>query len=201
MVVEVALGLLRGHPLNSNVMSEGMFAKLVEHLRGAGEEYPPLIVRKIAGEEVTFEILDGHHRARALRELGRETASCVVWEVDDERAMVLLGTLNRLRGQDDPHKRAELMAQLRERVGAETLGRLLPESGARIEALLRLRDRPTIAREAMDLEKVPVAVHFFLLPGQRRRVEAVLKRLGGTREEGLMRMVGSIEQDAQCTQA
>ena len=39
--------------------------------------------------------------AEALRRLGRASARCEVWAVDDDEAMLLLATLNRLQGRDD----------------------------------------------------------------------------------------------------
>ena len=107
-MIEIPLGQLRARIDNANVMPEALLAKLVRHIERT-DRYPHLIVRPIAdaglGAEGFYEILDGHHRAAALRRLGRTTARCEVWEVDDDEALVLLATLNRLQGRDDVLKR------------------------------------------------------------------------------------------------
>lgn len=144
------------------------------------------------GAEGVYEILDGHHRVKALEKIGVQEARCVVWEVDDEEALVLLATLNRLQGQDDPRKRASLIGELRGRFGLEELAGRLPEDVGALEELLMLHERegPGEIVRPVGLEELPVAVHFFLLPGQKRKLEGRLKEVGGSREEALMRLVG-----------
>ena len=73
--------------------------------------------------------------------------------VDEERGLVLLATLNRLRGEDDPFRRSELLARLREGIGAVELVKVLPEHGAQIEKLLALRRAAPLPRVAVDLER------------------------------------------------
>ena len=194
-IIDISLSQLVAHPLNSNVMERALFRKLVEHVHRT-DRYPPVIVRPLkgaagqgAGSEV-FQILDGHHRVAALRELSRSAARCVVWDVDDDEASLLLATLNRLQGQDDPRKRAVLVATLQER-GATLAGlaQALPERIEQLESLLRLSRPPEPARPPRALDELPVAVHFFLTPVQRSALNARLRELGGTREEALMRLV------------
>ena len=184
--LDLPLDRLHPHPANANIMPEAMLAKLAAHLQRTGR-YPPLIVRPW---EDDYQLLDGHHRALALRRIGRALARCVVWEVDDAEALLLLATLNRLEGADDPLRRADLLSRLRERRGVDMpeLAAMLPENAERLERLLSLRD-PVRVRPPKPLETMPVAVHFFLLPRQRRELEAVLAAAGGTREEALMAMV------------
>ena len=65
---------------------------------------------------------------------------CYVWPCDDRTALILLATLNRLEGQDDPLKRAELLRELTQLVSPEDLAQLLPESAALIRQSLELLD-------------------------------------------------------------
>ena len=185
--MDIPLDRLRAHPLNSNVMPEPLLAKLTLHIERTGQ-YPPIIVREY---EEDYQILDGHHRVQALRRLEHTQAKCDVWDVDDEGATLLLATLNRLQGSDDPLRRSALLADLRERSGrsAADLARWLPEDGERVERLLRLQAPPTIAMAPRPIGAMPVAVHFFLLPDQRATLEMRLGELGGRREEALMRLV------------
>ncbi|MBE3071108.1 MAG: ParB N-terminal domain-containing protein, partial [Planctomycetes bacterium] len=69
---------------------------------------PPTPHSALSTPHCRYQILNGHHRAQALRELGHTHARCDVWEVDDAEARLLLATLNRLEGRDDPGLRARL---------------------------------------------------------------------------------------------
>ena len=186
---EIELERLRSNPHNSNVMGERMLAKLVGHIGRTGR-YPPVVVRPV---DDRYEILDGHHRVEALRRLEHATARCVVWEVDDDEALWLLATLNRLQGQDDARKRAALLRELGQRVERAELGRRLPDSDKRLKRLREMTARVGAPRLPRPMEAMPEAVHFFLLPVQRKRLEARLKEVGGTREEALMVLVGGEE--------
>ena len=193
--IEIQLSALQAHPLNSNVMSQEMVTKLAEHLRRTGR-YPPVIIRPVTHSEDTtaqqYQILDGHHRVAALRSIGATTARCVVWEVDDDEALLLLATLNRLQGQDDPRKRAALILELRTKRGSELreLSALLPERTEQLTALTNLADRPRVV-PARQVDDLPVSVHFFLPRDQRDRLETKLRAIGPSREAGLMKLVDS----------
>ena len=184
-ISEIGLERLRANPHNSNVMGERMLARLVRHIEATGR-YPPIIVRP-RGDG--YEILDGHHRVEALRRLGQAAARCLVWEVDAEEALWLLATLNRLQGQDDARKRAALLRELGRRVEQTELGRRLPDSDKRLKRLREMTTAVARPRPPVPAEAMPEAVHFFLLPAQRRTLEARLKEIGGTREQALMAMV------------
>jgi ParB-like chromosome segregation protein Spo0J len=190
-LISVPLTQLRAHPSNSNVMPAALFDKLVDHLRGH-DRYPPIIVRPMPRDEdalPTYQVLDGHHRWRALEQLGRAEARCVVWDVDDAEALVLLASLNRLQGSDDPRKRAALVAELTQTLDVADLARRLPEDAEKLKKLLALHGTPPPPRPPRDVETLPIAVHFFLLPAQRRAVEQKLAAHGGTREDALLALL------------
>lgn len=197
-LTEIPLDQLERHPLNSNVMPRELFAKLVEHI-GRTDRYPPVIVRPMDPAASTFDnqsrfqILDGHHRIEALRQLKRPAARCVVWQVSDDEALLLLATLNRLQGRDDPHRRAALVAELARlrQAKAGDLAKLLPERGGELESLMSLRQEPPAPRPPQALADMPVAVHFFLKPAERDVLEQALRQAGGGREAALMRLVAS----------
>jgi len=200
----IPLAALHAHAANSNVMAEALLKKLMTHVERSGR-YPPVIVRPLPTVDgdadqkdgQAFQILDGHHRVEALRRLEHTEVRCVVWDVDDDEATLLLATLNRLQGQDDPHKRSDLLANLRERFSVDRLVALLPEDRANFDALLALRDAPPTPRAPRPVSEVPVAVHFFLLPSHRAQVERALRKVGGTREEALLTLVEQFEEHAQ----
>jgi len=138
-LLRLPLDRLRPHPANANVMDEERLEKLAENIRREGDT-PPLVVRPHPEEQGSYQILDGHQRLDILRRLGHQEATCYVWPCDDRTALVLLATLNRLEGQDDPLKRAELLRELTQLASPEELAQLLPESAALIRQSLELLD-------------------------------------------------------------
>jgi len=123
----VPLDRLRPHPLNANVMSDDLRAKLRAHISRTGR-YPFIVVRPHPEEPDEFQVLDGHHRVEILRDLGHTEARCDVWAVDDREAKLLLATLNRLEGQDLPVRRAQLVHELLGELSLADLAGLLPET-------------------------------------------------------------------------
>lgn len=183
---EIAIDRLQPHPLNSNVMPERLFDKLVDHIERTGR-YPALIVRPQGGG--VYQVLDGHHRLRTLQQLGHTQARCDVWPVNEAEATTLLATLNRLEGKDDARRRARLLAALERQLGSDDARSRLPERGEQVQKLLKLNEAGGPPTPPPRLEDMPVAVHFFLLPAQRTRLNRRLRELGGTREDALMRLI------------
>lgn len=181
----IPLQLLDDHPGNSNVMPKALLEKLASEIERTGL-YPPVIVRPV-GER--YQILDGHHRVAVLRKMGHNTVNSVVWRVDDEQALLLLATLNRLSGNDDPRKRAALIAELKQSIGIDQLARRLPEDAVKVRKLLELHAASPSPSVPIPLDAMPVAVHFFVLPDQRRAIEQRLHEQGGTREEALLKLL------------
>ena len=134
----IAINKLIAHPDNPNVMSGDKFRKLVRNIKRSGL-YEPLIVRPHPQIEGKFQIINGHHRVQALEKLGKKEANCLVWNVDDKQTSILLTTLNRLSGADDPAKKIELLRKLKERFDTTELAKLLPDSRKQIEQLTNLK--------------------------------------------------------------
>jgi len=194
-IQSIPLDALQPHPENSNRMPPHLLEKLKGHIRRTGL-YEPLVVRPLqcemrsakcemnsTGSPTTlastarFQILNGHHRARALRELGHTHARCDVWEVDDAEARLLLATLNRLEGRDDPSARALLVSRLAEGRSAEDLARLLPEPPDAVERLLRLAQPPPAPLAPDALEPIPRPMTFFLTEEQHALVSEALREI------------------------
>jgi ParB-like chromosome segregation protein Spo0J len=174
----VPLDDLVPHPLNSNVMSEDLREKLKAHIKRTGR-YPFLVVRPF-GEK--YQVLDGHHRVAVLRDLGHTEARCDVWDVDDREAKLLLATLNRLEGQDQPIRRAQLIHELLGEMGMEDLAGLLPESDRQLEDLHSLLEFPAeevaaqLEAEAEEAEKVlPRVMSFVVNPDQEDLIERAVE--------------------------
>lgn len=177
-VLRIGLDLLVDHPANANVMGRGMFGKLVGAIGRSGR-YEPVVVRRVEGESDKYQIINGHHRVRALRELGYSEAECVVWDVDDDEALVLLASLNRLVGKDDAMKKLSLVRELAGRYEVKELARRLPVGAKSIERMLSA-GREKIAKEEGE---VFLCAEVFMLTAEQKEVveagvERVVERLG-----------------------
>jgi len=170
-VKSIDLDKLLAHPGNANVMSNATFRKLVRNIERTGL-YEPLVVRRHRQRRGHYEIINGHHRCKALRRLDRDRADCVVWDVDDEQTEVLLATLNRLSGRDRPTAKIALLEGLSRRMGTSELGKLLPMSKTQIERLCRLKEQAlNISSRAKPMASAMV---FFVKAGQKKIIERAL---------------------------
>ena len=177
----VPLASLHPHPLNANVLSADLKAKLKAHIKRSGR-YPHIIVRPHPDEPEIYQILDGHHRVEVLRDLGRTQARCDVWDVDDREAKLLLATLNRLEGQDVPIRRAQLIHELLGELNMGDLAGLLPETDKQLEELEALLQFPAdeiaaLLDEQVDEEEkvLPRVMTFVVTPEQEQLVERAIE--------------------------
>ena len=184
----IALDLLDDHPDNANRMGEDLLAKLVAHIRDDGK-YPPLIVRPHPQHAGRYQILDGHHRAKALHQLGRNEACCEIWDVDDGQTDLLLLTLNRLCGEDDPYRRGALLKRVAKLGDLKKLAAKLPENVQRIRKLIEATQAPPSPSPPPDLASMPQAVTFFLTAGQRDRLFDRLKAVTRDRSAALVALL------------
>jgi ParB-like chromosome segregation protein Spo0J len=198
-VKSIPLQKLVPHPDNPNRQSQANFAKLVRNIKRTGR-YEPLIVRPCPPEYLRsyesgkvnekewiwsgicnderqrsgefFQVINGHHRCRALAELGYKEADVIVWDVDDEQADILLATLNRLAGSEELAKKLKLLGRLNKRMQAGELAKLIPQTANQIQRLTNLK-RPNIpAKTEADSFAGPMV--FFLADAQKQIVENAL---------------------------
>jgi ParB-like chromosome segregation protein Spo0J len=172
------MGDLVPHPLNANVMPDDLKDKLRAHIKRTGN-YPHVIVRPQGGK---YQVLDGHHRLQILEDLGHHEARCDVWDVDDREAKLLLATLNRLEGQDQPIRRAQLIHELLGEMSLGDLGGLLPETEKMIEELHALLEFPAeeiaaqLEAQAEDQERVlPRVMSFVVTPEQEDLIDRAVE--------------------------
>ena len=183
------------HPDSPNRMSKRSFAKLVRNIERTGL-YEPLVVRPCqathchscesrnpaANEKVNrdcFQIVNGHHRWKALRQLGYETVEAVVWDIDDQDADILLATLNRLGGSDALEKKLALMARLNQRQSSRDLAALLPHSARQIHRLAHMSSA-RVPRIKPGKPALANPIVFFLSDAQQQIVENALSCAPGT---------------------
>jgi len=178
-IESIELKYLVAHPDNPNAMSEVNFSKLLRNISQNGR-YEPLIVRPAPDKKGCFEIINGHHRRRALEEIGYKEADVIVWDVDDEQADILLATLNRLGGTDEVDKKIALLKRLRERVESGALSKLLPGGKKQLEHLTNMK-RPIAAAKAVGGCFAEPLV-FFVTERQKQIVESALSLVEGPKD-------------------
>ena len=155
-------------------MSEAKFRKLVRNIERTGL-YEPIVVRPHPKEKDHFQIINGHHRVKALEQLGHKEADCVVWDVDDEQTAILLTTLNRLGGSDVPAKKIELLKKLTQRMKAAQLAKLLPQTAKQIERLTNLKLNSV--RCKAECRKICCAGCVFCDKQQQEIIEKAIEKL------------------------
>ncbi len=181
-VQSIALDKLVAHPDNPNRMSKAKFAKLLRNIERTGR-YEPLVVRPCPQKPDCFQIINGHHRWRALRELGYKTAEALVWEVNDQDTDILLATLNRLGGSDVLDKKLALLKRLNKSAfngRTAKLAKLLPQTSNQIKRLTELAISD--CRKAVENRKSQILnpLVFFLNDKQQ---EVVAKALSAAMSE------------------
>lgn len=93
-IQQIELRLLKDYMYNNfSKMSDEDYEEFKESIKTVGI-INPLTVRQITGG---FEILAGHNRKRALEELGILKAPCIIKEVDDIEASVIMAVSNKQR--------------------------------------------------------------------------------------------------------
>lgn len=155
--------------------------KLARNIEREGRD-PPLVARPHPERDGEWQLLDGHHRAQAPQRLGHVDALVFPWDCDDETALILLATLNRLEGKDVPARRAELLAELTALSPAESLAALLPEDTKQIEQTLSLLDLDSanllaeLTRAAARAQQsAPRLVSFAVPAADEQAVEAAVQ--------------------------
>ncbi len=193
----IPLDLLDNHPDNANRMGDDLLAKLVAHIRDTGN-YPPLIVRPHPQHAGKYQILDGHHRAKALHQLGRTEARCEIWDVDEAGTDLLLLTFNRLCGEVDPYRRGALLKRLADVSDLSELAAKLPEDVQKIRKLIEATQATPSPSPPPDLASMPHAVTFFLTRPQRDRLFERLKSVGRDRSQALIELLQLNCQATEC---
>ena len=190
---------LIAHPGNPNRMSSGMFARLVRNIKRTGRYEPIVVraacsvprspskttrtmsnssqnqgsrndtITQNKERSTQYEIINGHHRVKALRQLGIKTADIVIWDVNDEEVDILLTTLNRLSGSDELDKKLAILRRLNEKMRARELAKLLPFSSTQIKRLKEFKLPTVPAKIEPDNYTHPLV--FFINKEQKQIIE------------------------------
>ncbi|MHC4325527.1 MAG: ParB/RepB/Spo0J family partition protein [Planctomycetota bacterium] len=167
-VKSIPIDRLIAHPGNPNRMSKRNFARLLRNIERTGR-YEPLVVR---WQGDCYQIINGHNRFRALRELGYKSVDAVVWDLDDNEADILLSTLNRLKGSDALKKKLTLLERINRDMETSEMAKLLPYTRSQIERLRNLKVPSAPAKAGAESFAVPMV--FFLNDDQQKIIAEAL---------------------------
>ncbi len=172
-VKTIEMEKLIDHPENANRQKKFIFDKLVGNIQKTGR-YQPLIVRPAPKKKGKFQIINGHHRKRALQKIGRKKADCIIWNLTDHQADLLLMSLNSLTGSDDVTQKRHLLKKLTEQMNASELSNFIPETKSQIEKLVSMNRISLAEPRAPESQLSPVV--FFVTAGQKNRIESALDK-------------------------
>jgi ParB-like nuclease domain len=127
------------NPRNPNRMSAEVLEKVRTNILRTGM-MPPVILRpdKKGVLKPPFHMIDGEHRYIIAKEAEWPEVDASIWDVTERESMVALAALNRLHGEDDLKRRADLVQELSQVIPIDQLTMMLPESPPEIEDLLRI---------------------------------------------------------------
>ena len=166
---------LFAHPNNPNRMSKKCFDKLVRNIEHTGM-YEPIIVRiknTHNSELITqYEIINGHHRVMALKQLGYTNADVCIWDVDDRQTNILLTTLNRLSGTDILDKKLALLKELNKTSRSIELAKLLPFTSGQIDRYCNLKIPKAPAK--VDVHNFSHPMVFFVNHKQKKTIDKAM---------------------------
>lgn len=171
-VTSILIDKLVAHPDSPNRMGKSKFAKLTRNIKRTGR-YEPLVVRPYPGRRGFFQIINGHHRCQALRDLGHKTVEAMIWDLDDYEADMLLATVNRLCGSDVLDKKLAVLSRLDQKNQSTEMARLLPLSRTQIERLTTINNhRLPLINPAKVKFAAPLV--FFVDSRQKKTIENAL---------------------------
>jgi len=151
----IKLSEIRLNKYNPNVVPDNIMNQLVQRIKEEGF-LQPLLLRNIEPEgEVKYEVIDGEHRFLAATKTGYEEVPAIVVDKKLPEAMLATINMNKLRGEFDTLKLAEVIHQLHETYSIEELEEKLgytPEEQSGMESLLQY-DFDALGDEGVELNQ------------------------------------------------
>ena len=142
---------LKPNSYNPNFMVESIRNHLKKEYLRVGYLQPILVRPK--GD--SYEIIDGFHRMITAKDVGLTELECVVVEMTDQTAKLTTLNLNKIKGENDPIRLAELLKDLKTSLDVEKLAEILDMSENEIESfdmLLSLPDSDGLNDNLNELE-------------------------------------------------
>jgi hypothetical protein len=175
MYEELSIEALLPHPKNTNRISKMFSKKLLYNIQHIGL-YETITVRPHPVEKNKFEILNGHVRLEALKEIGQKTVKCDIWNVDNIKTDLFLAILNKLRGSDVPELRMNLLFDLMKSLPKDELAAHIPETMAYLKKLEKLPEEIE-TKEKNEILSDTVVINFYLSSEKHKVIIIALNKI------------------------
>ena len=188
-IESIAVDLIRPNSFNSNEVSAEEQEKIKDDILVNGF-FGAILVRPLPAEAgaAVYEIVDGEHRWRALKEIGVTEIPCLVVEHDDAQAKINSIRLNTERGEQNPRKVGAIVKSLEDGgMSLSDVERALIYSADEIQdrkdLLLLPENVEDMIRERETLERTEMHVIFsFMVPASHRQyVDRAVEMFGDTK--------------------
>jgi len=171
---------------NPNVMEDELKTQLEQRMKEEGM-LQPILLRNIEPKgEIKYEIVDGEHRYFAAVNADFEEIPAIILDKKLPDAMLATINMNKLKGQFDTLKLAEVIHTLHKTYSIDELEEKLGYSKEQIEGMESLLkyDFDSFDDEGVDLDEGPEDYEFkvMLTAKQNKVVEAAIEATG---KEGL----------------
>jgi ParB-like chromosome segregation protein Spo0J len=124
-IKNISLEQIKPNKYNPNIVPDKIMGQLKKSIQRDGF-LQPLIVRESPTEPGFYEIIDGEHRWKVLSDLpDYKEAPCLVINKDDNLSKIQTINLNKLRGEFDSIKLAEVLVSLKKIYSDEELEEML----------------------------------------------------------------------------
>lgn len=160
----IDISLIQENTRNPNKMEPQDFHQLMKSLHDSfGNHQWPIIIRKHPELENKYEIVDGAHRYRAMKELGFQEIIVSIQDMSDKDARIKTIAMNKFRGESDNILLANLIKDLKE--SFDMTNQMIQDklwfSEEQIEWLYSLLDfdfekhsKPTVLEDENTAEKI-----------------------------------------------
>ncbi|MBI4977520.1 MAG: ParB N-terminal domain-containing protein [Spirochaetes bacterium] len=134
-MLEVIKGIDEVHPnaYNPNVMDSSKYAALKELISRFGYLQPILI-------DLSGMIIDGEHRWRAMKELGKTEISCIVFEQSsdiEEYKKLLTVAMNSIRGENDMEKFQSILKDIAFEIDIDSIAKMTGMLDDKLQSMLK----------------------------------------------------------------
>lgn len=117
----VKISEIRPNKYNPNIVPQEIMDQLVRRIKAEGF-LQPVIVRNIPQEgDFKYEIVDGEHRFNAGKTIGYDEIPAIILDKNLPDAMIATINMNKLRGEFDTLKLAEVIHELHNTYSLEEL--------------------------------------------------------------------------------
>jgi len=186
-IKSVPINEIRKNSFNPNVMEPELMAQLNEKIKEEGI-LQPILLRHIEPKgKIKYEVIDGEHRYLAAKNIGYEEIPAIVLDKKLPEAMISSINMNKLRGEFDTLRLAEVIHILHKTYSIEELEEKLGYTSEQFKGLENLLqyDFDSFDDEGVELEKGLPEEHEFKIMLNTKQNRIIEKAIEVTKKENI----------------